>query len=76
MIVRQVLRDPTALDHFDWFNDGQDTARWLRAIRTADNAQRIDVLLKRLDEHLKPSTGGDTALDPNPGDADGTDLHR
>jgi len=38
MIVREVLRNQTLLDNFDWFNDGDDTIRWLRGFE-GDNKQ-------------------------------------
>lgn len=35
MIVRDVLKCPELLDSFDWFNDGDDTIRWLRGFSLA-----------------------------------------
>lgn len=41
MIVRAVLNDPSRLERFDWFNDGEDTIGWLRWIMKSDEAKAL-----------------------------------
>lgn len=47
MIVREILKDPKLLENFDFFNDYDDTARWLRGLATTDAAQRAFELRAR-----------------------------
>lgn len=51
MIVRDVLKHPELLDNFDWYNDGDDTIRWLiggslSSMSHAAPAEAVELALK------------------------------
>lgn len=53
MIVREVLRDRTLLDRFDFFNDAADTIRFLRSIRDEGASELADELQRRHTQWLR-----------------------
>ena len=41
MIVRAVVEDPSLIDRFDYFNDTDDTVRWLMGTGHEDLARKL-----------------------------------
>lgn len=51
MRVREVLKDPTILDNFDFFNDTKDTLSYLRGVNTPESLALAEELERRDKTH-------------------------
>lgn len=53
MIVRDVLKHPELIDNFDWYNDGDDTIRWLMGVSMASISRVPDEAATDLAEKMR-----------------------
>lgn len=53
MIVRAILENPQLADGFDYFNDHDDTAIWLRCFRGTAKEPQANEALQRLSKGLR-----------------------
>lgn len=57
MIVREVIKNPSLIDNFDYFNDSEDTINWLKSIKleskTAEDKNKIQELINKIEDKTR-----------------------